>query len=329
MSEFRGVQFNSRADFQDVQFNSRVNFKGAQFNNSADFRQTEFNDLVDFRGARIDSMVDFSLAAIKDTIFVGTENSSDIQRYDFKRAVLLSKGKQIISADTTRGIPEKTLKFPGTKILLYGSVDLKIQLEKFEFIQLCDTLNYYAKKDIISTLKDISFNEDKYKKERFELDYIFAKSTMYQKELPYYERYSISNPTYGVHLLGYRPFSLAYWALGIIIIFALLYFIKMRVQINNYIFKDEKVELLSTKGKKVIKSYRNISNAETIINCLYFSTMLLFTFRLKKDILTFFEMKEKHFIVTEWVFGIIIFIAFLMLAKAGSILHTLKSLLIG
>lgn len=107
MSEFRGVQFNSRADFQDVQFNSRVNFKGAQFNNSADFRQTEFNDLVDFRGARIDSMVDFSLAAIKDTIFVGTENSSDIQRYDFKRAVLLSKGKQIISADTTRGYPRK------------------------------------------------------------------------------------------------------------------------------------------------------------------------------------------------------------------------------
>ena len=123
MSEFRGVQFNSRADFQDV-----------QFNNSADFRQTEFNDLVDFRGARIDSMVDFSLAAIKDTIFVGTENSSDIQRYDFKRAVLLSKGKQIISADTTRGIPEKTLKFPGTKILLYGSVDLKIQLEKLNQI---------------------------------------------------------------------------------------------------------------------------------------------------------------------------------------------------
>jgi hypothetical protein len=52
-------------------------------------------------------MVDFSLAAIKDTIFVGTENSSDIQRYDFKRAVLLSKGKQIISADTTRGYPRK------------------------------------------------------------------------------------------------------------------------------------------------------------------------------------------------------------------------------
>ena len=32
---------------------------------------------------------------------------------------------------------------------------------------------------------------------------------------------------------------------------------------------------------------------ETLLNCTYFSVMVFFTFRLKRDILTFFDAKEK------------------------------------
>ena len=111
---------------------------------------------------------------------------------------------------------KKIIKYPGAKIVLYGPVDLKIQLEKFKFLALYDKLDYYSKKDIISILKQVSFRGNEYQKERFELDYLFDKSTMYQKQSPNYKRYSVFNPIcwrqflYNITMgLCYRPFRLA------------------------------------------------------------------------------------------------------------------------
>ena len=57
--------------------------------------------------------------------------------------------------------------------------------------------------------------------------------------------------------------------------------------------------------------------------------MTLFTFRLKRDILTFFNSREKKVIISEWLLGFLIYIAFLTLAKAGSILQRLKDMFLG
>jgi len=57
--------------------------------------------------------------------------------------------------------------------------------------------------------------------------------------------------------------------------------------------------------------------------------MVFFTFRLKRDILTFFDAKEKRLIVGEWVTGFLVYVAFLTLLKSGSILHNLKELFCG
>ena len=93
--------------------------------------------------------------------------------------------------------------------------------------------------------------------------------------------------------LGYRPFRLAWWILGLIAVFTVIYYLWIPKKINQYIFK--KVE-------------RNVNNTNTIIHCLYFSSMVVFTFRLKRDILTFFDKKEKRVIVIDrmvnWIFNL-------------------------
>lgn len=320
-ADFLGAQFDSLAYFESAQFDSRADFRGAQFKNKVDFNSSVFNNKINFIDAQVDSVVDFSLAKVRDTVFVGIRNSSELQKYDFMRAKLGIKG---------------------AKIVLYGPVDLKIQREKFKFLTLWDKLDYFSKKDIISTLKDVSFKEDKYKKERFELDYLFEKSTMYQVRSTGYAK----NKWYQFHLwpkwiirgflynitmgLGYRPFRLTLWVLGLIISFATFYFFKMRNSINGYILKKyEMKESTGIKRKRAVRNVRNISHTESLINCFYFSSMLLFTFRLKGEILTFFGLKEKRIIVGEYLLGLLIYISFLTLAKSGSILHNLKSLFVG
>ncbi len=57
--------------------------------------------------------------------------------------------------------------------------------------------------------------------------------------------------------------------------------------------------------------------------------MVFFTFRLKKDILTFFESRSKYVIVTQWTLGFLVYLAFLTLSKSGSILQQLKTLFVG
>lgn len=84
---------------------------------------------------------------------------------------------------------------------------------------------------------------------------------------------------------------------------------------------------LTSAGEEKKEVY--LSLWESLLNCAYFSVMLFFTFRLKRDILTFFDAKEKKLIVAEWVIGFLVYVAFLTLSKSGSILHNLKELFVG
>ena len=346
LADFGGAGFDKLADFRGAEFDRTANFRAARFAGRADFRLADFKKKIDFREAEfVDSatVADFSLAIIRDTVLIGIQlidiqEPGSSQRYDFMRANLIPAGEIMTPADTsisdsqdTTIIPAKTTIFPGSKIILYGPVDLKIQLEKLEFVDVYDSLNYYSKKDIISVLKDKSFAKNK--AALFEIDYLFARSTMYQKVSVEYEKYSVFHPLtwwrflYNVTMgLGYRPFRLIYWALFLIIGFGIVYLIKIPRRINDYIAKDEK-QIKSSRSR--IKSDNSIYLSETIINCIYFSAMVLFTFRLKRDILTFFNIKEKRIIVSQWLLGFLIYVAFLTLSKSGSILQNLKDLFIG
>jgi len=129
--------------------------------------------------------------------------------------------------------------------------------------------------------------------------------------------------------LGYRPFRLVWWVLTIILGFTIWYLLRIKEQINRYFYKDEKKELLTARKKRSLKRTGSPHSVDLFIKCFYFSTMIFFTLRLKKDLLTFFDKKEQWVVVGEWLVGILIYISFLTFSKSGSILHTLKSLFLG
>lgn len=124
--------------------------------------------------------------------------------------------------------------------------------------------------------------------------------------------------------LGYRPFKLLYWVAVINILFAIIYIVFMPRQINGYVDAN-------FGGNKPVKTTKknSLSFSDTFINAFYFSFMLFFTFRLKGNILTFFDTREKRVVVFHWLLGFVIYISFLAFSKAGSVLHTLKSLFVG
>lgn len=340
-TDFRNSQFNATVDFKGSKFSKFLYFNGSKFNKLMNFSSCIFDEKIDFRNVKFDSfaIVDFSLAEIKDTIFVGNLNSREIQRYDFMKTKLLEKGETINYLELKNDTIPVVTKYPGANIIIYAPVDLKIQLEKFKFIKLCDSLDFYTKKDIITTLKDVSFSENKkHGKERFELEYILAKSTINQKKSSSYKKYGILNPITWIHYLhnitmglGYRPFRLACWALIIVFIFTIIYFFKMNKNINNYLAKRyEIIESLEyRRGRRKLKNRSNPNLIDSLINCLYFSSMLFFSFRFKTELLTFFNTKEKQLILIEWLMGFFTYIAFFTLSKSGSILHNLKSLFLG
>ena len=127
--------------------------------------------------------------------------------------------------------------------------------------------------------------------------------------------------------LGYRPFRLIYWAIGIILLFSIFYYKKMSLHINRYLSRD--ISQNKTSHRRHISRNLSTDSVSKYLNSIYFSTMLFVTFRLKKDLLIVFSQVEKRIIVTEWFIGFLVYIAFLTLSETGSILHTLKSLFIG
>jgi len=324
VADFGGTNFHGRANFVWAHFHGRtyfvwtrfhdkVHFGATQFDSIANFRRAEFDDKTDFRLAKFDS-INFDDSVIRNEIAFG---SNENRLIDFTKTNFIAKAK----------------------IVLYKPVKLIIQPEKFKYILLGPRLDYFSKKKIIEELKNNkTFKEDN--KAQFELNYIFDKSTMYQEQSNKYEEkwYHIwkypkwfSNTLYYLTMgLGYRPFRLVWWVLGSIIGFGIFYFFKMRDSINGYILKKfEMKEASGTKRKKDAGEVSTISHTESLMNCIYFSSMLLFSFRLKGEILTFFKLKEKRYIVGEYLLGLLIYIAFLTLAKSGSILHNLRSLFVG
>ena len=158
---------------------------------------------------------------------------------------------------------------------------------------------------------------------------------MYQKVSGIYEMYSAFSPyawwqfVYNATMgLGYRPFRLIWWVLGLILSFGVYYIIRLSDRIDAYIMKEVEQKKSSAAMEKTGQENK-YTLADKIQKCLYFSTMVLFTFRLKKDILTFFTIQERKVIVTQWLLGFLIYVAFLTLSKAGSILQNLKDLFIG
>jgi len=301
-------------------------------------RIAQFRDKIDFREAFFDSsaQVDFGGAKIVDTLLIGNLESEILQSFDFNLTQLLPTG-EYYNKVRIRSVRNDTifirgevmpLSGAGAIILLHGPVHMRIQFEQLPFVKLPEKLGYFTKNFIIDGTKQASFRGDEYKRERFELDYLLDKSTKYQIQSTGYKKYSLFHPVawwrfvYDATLgLGYRPFRLVWWVIAVILIFALCYFFTMSNEINRYLTEGQITKSAKENGKD--------HPLDRFINCIYFSSMVFFTFRLKRDILTTFANKQKWTIVGQWLIGFLILIGFLTLSKSGSILHTLKSLFVG
>ena len=313
---FIEARFDSAADFVLAQFDSTVDFGWAEFYGTADFGGARFHGPAIFRGVQFHGTVDFKWAYLNEILLTSTIFHCDVylgaihkQKFDFTQAIL----------------------YPDAKIILFDLVELSIQTERVKHIAFGDTLRYSLKSRILDDLKDSSFKENK--KAQFELDYIFHKSTMYQHQIDTESMgflRKIANFIYYITMgFGYRPFRLVWWILGIIMVYSLIYVWTIRREIHDYIFRDEKQEATETRGKKLSKRTGSSHPVDLFIDCLYFSSTMFFTVRLKKDILTGFQSRARWIIISEWLIGILIYLAFLTLSKSGSILHTLKSLFAG
>ncbi|HEX9971316.1 MAG TPA: hypothetical protein VGD14_04520, partial [bacterium] len=276
-------------------------FRYAEFQNQADFWGAEFVSAADFRFAQFDAPADFDRAVIHDKFYIGSRQG---QEFDFTR----------------------TIFSPSAKIVMCEFVEINFQYEKIKHIALLDTLSYNLKRLVIDNLKGKSFKNDS--KAHFELEYLFAKATMYQSTGDKYIQNNwcqfwnlpgamVSNFYCLTMGLGYRPFRLVWWVLGVIFLFAVWYFISMKEQVNRYLITDEK------------KQEQGSHFLDQFINCVFFSASLFFTFRLKREILKSFERKQRWIIIAEYMMGFLVYIALLTLAKSGSIIHNLKSLFMG
>jgi hypothetical protein len=232
--DFAGGDFKSDVRFFQVRFDSLARFFLVNFDSVANFSEAEFNSLVDFRDSKFGDYLIFRNARINGTFLLGTNvfpseyetfstlSTRRTQSFDFSQTTFLSKAR----------------------LELHDLVELKIQREKFDHISFADTLNYFLKKDIIENLKSKSFPNDK--SAQFELEYILAKSTMYQEpsgtyaENHWYEIWKwhkwIGATTYYLTMgLGYRPFRLICWFVVIVIIYTAIYVKKIPGRINAYI----------------------------------------------------------------------------------------------
>lgn len=310
---FGGLQVThfERAYSGGAIFNDAANFESVYFKNETRFNDVRFNGKTDFRYARFDSLL-FVRTVINGKFLLG---SPEGQLFDFTRTIFL----------------------PDAQLELHELVELRIQPEKFKYIVLADTLSYFRKRDIIESLKSRSFTNDK--SAQFELDYIFAKSTIYQDQTDMHKSNHwsqiqkwpkwIGNTIYYLTMgLGYRPFRLIWWVLAIVLFYTLVYLVKMAYRINAYIATVFSVKQRS-QAKLEEKTQLRLGLLETFFNCAYFSVMTFFTFRLKGSILTFFDEGEKRIIIVEWILGFVVYVAFLTLSKSGSILQNLKELFVG
>ena len=291
--------FGKTANFGGATFLGTANFGGATFDSTANFSSATFHSWAGFEEAQSGEYIDFENAQLHDGLSLGSHRA-------FKIDLSLS------------------LLSPETKIVLAGFVQLKMPVHKFGKLSLLDSLSYTLKQQIIENLKEKSYTGNR--EAAFELDYILSKSTMYQEktdepdEWYYVWRWPkwVLAWFYDVTMgLGYRPFRIVWWGIGIMVLGAIFFFLKMEQRVNAYVattFKQEE--------KKA-----SFDTFETFLNCAYFSVMLFFTFRLKGQILTFFDSREKKFIMAEWALGLSVYIAFLY--HTSAVLQNIRSLFLG
>ena len=137
--------------------------------------------------------------------------------------------------------------------------------------------------------------------------------------------------------LGYRPFWIFGWAALMVLLGAIGYLVFLPNRVNEYLGVNARAINIASPwsvaglsfGRWSPPRYRHDHLLNTIFSCVYFSTMIFFTFRLKKDILTFFTYQEKRWIIFQWTLGFLVYAAFLTLSKSGSILQQLKTLFVG
>lgn len=339
---FTDARFLKGAKFDDAVFYQKAFFNSAMFDSTVTCHNAKFLDNIQLEQASFknDAWFDFGTSTIYDTVTIGRdERVTNTSHFDFIGIITESREPQNINflftsfpaKDSIKAYPDSTNKLYKTfkqKIILKGKVNLKIQLEKFHLLEFDQTLNYFARKNIISELKQNSFDGQEFIKERFELDYLLAKSTMYIskstgqiEKLKFYNslQWWINSFYFITMGLGYRPFWLFYYALILIFIFSIIYFFKMRYAIADYIHFAENV---NRDGKKI-----KLKKIEHLYNSIYFSTSIFLRIIFPKKILILMNSNQKKLVITEYLIGISFIIYFILGAKPGSIVTEIFELL--
>ena len=319
---FDRATFKSTADFSEATFDSTAGFRGATFDSTADFWGATFDSTAYFGGAIFDSTADFREAKTKGYL--------DFEDTEIHRLLILGSSAPFKIDLTFAAFSDEA------KVELVDEVDLKMPVYKLDKLVLRKTLTYTQKNNIIDFLKKKSFSDRNNPDDmtaRLELDYLFERSTMYQvgtdsyEKAPWYHvwhwpQWLFNTLYYWTMGFGYRPFRLIWWAFALAVIGTIFFFKKMGKRVNAYVAMnfDKSAE---RNGEKEL----SLSNFETLLNCAYFSVMLLFTFRMKGNLLTFFNASEKKIITVQWALGLAMYFAFLL--HTSSVLQNLKSLFAG
>ncbi len=296
-ASFEESTFDTRASFVNTRFDGYVRFVGVKFFGPVDFNNAKFNGKTNFSNARFDTTASFTDAVFSDTLVLGSEKS---HKFNFRRTTFM----------------------PGAVLLLNNLVELDIQEEKFEHICLKETLSYFAKKDIIEHLKRKSFKEDA--GAQHELSYLLARSTMYQNQSHTYTRNTACEfwkwPQWGLTAiyyrtmgLGYEPFLLFYWVVGLIPFWALYYQWKMTNAVNTYVFKG-------------MANWPEPSKVDSFLNALYFSSMVFFPLTFKRRVLSHFSTRQKTAVGFQWLLGTFALIAFLTQSQPAAIWNSVRNL---
>ena len=295
---FGHSSFQGPARFDEVIFRGNVNFGWAHFESDVSFEDAIFYEEANFVGTKFDSVADFSSVLFTDIHFGGNDENT----IDLRFAIPL----------------------PDAQIVLSGNSHLLIHPDKIKYLKLSKYLSWDEKYATIEELKSRTFPNDNEAKN--ELDYLFRKSTMHQDYYSdifsdpqwYLAKYWINNVYYITMGFGYRPFRIFIWAAIMIVIFGIIYLYKMPEKIYQFILMEHKVD------KRRVKKTPQLPLA----NCLYFSVMIFFTFRLNRLVLTFFSKNEQVLILTQWVLGFIVYLSFILFSKKGSVLAAVKDLFV-
>lgn len=331
--KFSKTRFKENVDFVISTFLQELSFYESHFEKNIQFVQVGANT-IDFSYSSLSGSLNIELTGIKKLILLNTLFSDSSEVRFWKSSITDSLIIGIIpslSREPIKKIQNYNLLWAtfgaDTKIVLNGPVRIKLQLERLKYLTINNELDYFDKKYIIDEVKRLNYADPVFTRERFELDFIFAKSTLYQKISNTYEEYSLFSITrlanfiyYTTMGLGYRPFRIIPWLIIILLGFSVWLWLRIPSQINKYINKAE---------KKKQPELDNENKFTTFINCFYVTAGLFFGIRLKQDVLTFFKPNERWRIIVIWAIGLLMYFYFIYFAKSGSILNSIKGLITG